>query len=56
MRKSGQFATAADTFDIEALINELDARGANSNVRQGDFRSVRRRSANETVPLFLQAA
>ena len=31
MRRRSNFATAADTFDIDALIGELDGRGANSS-------------------------
>jgi len=30
MRRRSNFATAADTFDIDALIGELDGQGANS--------------------------
>ena len=29
------FRTAADTFDIEALIQDLDRRGANSQISRG---------------------
>ena len=28
--RRSNFATAADTFDVDALINELDGKGANS--------------------------
>lgn len=30
MRRRSSFATAADTFDVDALIRELDGQGANS--------------------------
>lgn len=30
MRRRSGFATAADTFDVDALIRELDGQGANS--------------------------
>ena len=30
-RRNSGFATAADTFDIESLIRDLDNQGANSN-------------------------
>tara|TARA_Y100001968_G_scaffold322036_1_gene357438 strand:+ start:982 stop:1191 length:210 start_codon:yes stop_codon:yes gene_type:complete len=29
------FRTAADTFDIEALVRDLDRRGANSQISRG---------------------
>ena len=30
MRRRSDFATAADTFDVDALIRHLDGQGANS--------------------------
>ncbi|MFZ3481994.1 hypothetical protein [Sphingomonas sp. 3-13AW] len=30
MRRRSSFATAADTFDVDALLRDLDGQGANS--------------------------
>jgi hypothetical protein len=32
--RTAQFATAADTFNIEALIRDLDSTGANSSTNR----------------------
>ena len=34
-QSSQAFRTAADTFDIEALVRDLDRRGANSQISRG---------------------
>ena len=40
MRRRSMFVTASDTFDIDALIGELDGQGANStSYKQGVIRT-----------------
>lgn len=46
-----RYATAADTFDIDALISSLDARGANSSTWQPDAYAAMSAANDDTAKL-----